>query len=156
MPPKRQAVAEPPIEIAQPLCAVFRRYLKSIGQKYTPERAQVLDALFEFDGVFQAEQLLARLRREDTGGRVSKATVYRTIKLLQGAGILQQVLFDAEHAHYQLVYGRRPLDLLIDLESNRVIPIDVPELAAIRERVCKQHGLSPRGHRFQIFAAKGE
>ncbi|XOV74139.1 MAG: hypothetical protein ACFHWZ_11185 [Phycisphaerales bacterium] len=28
------------IEIMEPLCAVFRRHLKSLGQKYTPERAR--------------------------------------------------------------------------------------------------------------------
>ena len=90
----------------------------------------------------------------DDGHRVSKATVYRTIKLLQEAGIIQQVLFDADHAHYQLAYGRRPSDLLIRLDTNEVITIQVPELAAIRDRICAEHNLKPQGHRLQIFAEK--
>ena len=35
------------IEIMEPLCAVFRRHLKSLGHKYTPERAQILDTAAE-------------------------------------------------------------------------------------------------------------
>jgi len=41
-----------------PLCAVFRRFLKSKDLKYTPERADILNAIIERDGVFEVEQLL--------------------------------------------------------------------------------------------------
>jgi len=139
-------------EIIEPLCAVFRRHLKSVGLKYTPERAQVLDVLVQLDDLFQADQLQAAMR--DAGHKVSKATIYRTIKLLQEAGIIQQVLVDAEHAHYQLAYGKQPLDLLVRIDTNEVMRIDVPELAQIRERICREHGLTAEGHRFQIFAVK--
>jgi Fur family transcriptional regulator, ferric uptake regulator len=138
------------LEIAEPLCAVFRRKLKSEGLKYTPERAQVLDAIVRMEGLFEAEELLSSLR--SGGHRVSKATVYRTIRLLQDAGIIQRVLFDEEQAHYQLVYGRRPNDLLIRLDTRQIVEIDLPELIELRDRICRDRGLSPQGHRFQIFA----
>jgi Fur family ferric uptake transcriptional regulator len=138
------------LEIIEPLCAVFRRKLKAEGLKYTPERAQVLDAIVRMDGLFEADQLQASLR--DAGFRVSKATVYRTIRLLQEAGIIQRIIFDEEQAHYQLAYGRRPQDLLIRLDPGGVEEIDVPELTAIRDRICLERNLEPQGHRFQIFA----
>jgi len=138
------------LHVIEPLCAVFRRYLKSLNQKYTPERAQVLDVLFRLDDLFQADQLLEEVRK--SGQRVSKATVYRTIKLLQEAGIIQQVLLQSEQAHYQLVYGRRPRDLLIRLDTHEIIPIEVPELAAIRDRICREHGVRAQSHRLKIFA----
>lgn len=138
------------LQIIEPLCAVFRRKLKAEGLKYTPERAQVLDAIVRMDGLFEAEGLLEALR----GGRqrVSKATVYRTIRLLQDAGIIQRILFDEDQAHYQLVYGRRPNDLLIRLDSRRAEEIYLPEVVELVERVCRARGLEPRGHRLQIFA----
>ena len=141
------------ITVYEPLCAVFRRHLRSLGQKYTPERAQILDTLVRVDGdIFHVDQLQEAMRAQ--GHRVSKATIYRTLKLLQEAGIIQQVLVDAEQSHYQLAYGRRPQELLILVDTNEVIPIDVPELAAIRERICAERGLIPQGHRFQVFAEK--
>ncbi|MEL7473963.1 MAG: Fur family transcriptional regulator [Planctomycetota bacterium] len=139
------------IEIVEPLCAVFRRHLRSEGQKYTPERARILDAIIDRDGLFQADDLLDSLR--DGEFRVSKATVYRTIKLLQDSGIIQRVPFGDGQAHYLLIYGRSPQDLIIDVESGRVIPVQADELEEIKARLCAEHGLEPRGHRLQIFAA---
>jgi Fur family ferric uptake transcriptional regulator len=140
------------LEIIEPLCAVFRRKLKSEGLKYTPERAQVLDTVMRQDGVFEADTILKLLK----GGkvRVSKATVYRTIRLLQEAGILQRVLFDddPEQSHFQLVYGQRPHDLLIRVDTREAVTIQVPELIELRDRLCAKLGLSPVGHRLQIFA----
>ena len=138
------------LDIIEPLCAVFRRKLRAEGLKYTPERARVLDAIIQLDGLFEADALIEALKRG--GHRVSKATCYRTIKLLQDAGILQRVLFDQDHAHYQLVYGRRPNDLLIDLDTRRVESIEVPELIALRDRLCRERGLEAKGHRFHIYA----
>lgn len=137
------------IEVMEPLCAVFRRHLKSLGQKYTPERAQILDTLIRMDEIFEAERLMEEMKQ--SGYRVSKATIYRTIKLLQDAGIIQQVLFQSEQAHYQLAYGRRPQDLIINMDTDEVLTIEVPELIEIRNRICRQHGLVAQGHRFHIF-----
>jgi Fur family ferric uptake transcriptional regulator len=140
-----------PMSIVEPLCAVFRRRLKAEGQKYTPERARVLDAVIQMDGLFEADQLLDELRAADY--RVSKATVYRTIRLMQDAGIVQRVLAAGDQPRYQLVYGARPADLLIRIDTGQTIAIDVPELIAIRDRICRQHGLDPTGHKLQIFAS---
>ncbi|HMN95905.1 MAG TPA: transcriptional repressor [Phycisphaerales bacterium] len=133
-----------------PLCAVFRRHLRAKGLKYTPERADVLNAIIERDEVFEAEELLMDMRRR--GHRVSKATIYRTIRLLEDAGIIVQALFDPRQSHYQLVYGKQPRDFLVCMRTGRRIEFSSPELVALRERICLEHGWSPMGHRFQIYA----
>lgn len=143
------------IHIVEPLCAVFRRKLRSVGLKYTPERAAILDAIIQRDDVFEAERLVEAMRaaKAAPGGlRVSKATVYRTIKLLAEAGIIQQVLFDSEHAHYQLAYGKRSSGLLVNVETKEITPIELPELAAIRDAICRERGLKAEGHRFVVYA----
>ena len=142
------------IRIEEPLCSVFRRSLKDEGLKYTPERAAVLDTIIQLDGLFEAEKLLDELKGQ--GHRVSKATVYRTIKLLQEAGIVQRVIADGDQARFQLVYGSSPHDLLVRLDSDEVIELEIPELVEIRDRVCAKYGLEPEGHRLHIFARKSE
>ena len=137
-------------QIIEPLCAVFRRTLKGEGLKYTPERARVLDTIVRIDGLFEAERLIEQLR--SGGHRVSKATVYRTLKLMVEAGIIQRVPLDTDQAHYQLVFGREPTEMIVCVDSNRVETILVPELARIRDRLCAERGLEPRSHRFTIFA----
>jgi Fur family ferric uptake transcriptional regulator len=142
------------LAIIEPLCAVFRKKLKAEGLKYTPERAQVLDTVMSFDGLFEADRVLEKVRKG--GIRVSKATVYRTIKLLQEAGIIQRALFDHEQTHYQLVYGKASQDSIIRMDTGEVIAVDVPELDALREKVCRDRGLAAKGHRLVIFAVGGK
>ncbi|MFN9993719.1 MAG: Fur family transcriptional regulator [Phycisphaerales bacterium] len=146
-----QREADDAITIVEPLCAVFRRALKSAGQKYTPERARILDAILGYEGLFDAERLVTDLA--DAG--VSKATVYRTVKLLDEAGVIRRVPIEQDQAVYQLAYGASP-DLVIRLDNNQVIPIRIPELDAIRDRLCKQLGLIAESHRFMIFAKSPE
>lgn len=136
-------------EILPPLCAVFRQHLRSEGQKYTPERAHILDTIINLDGLFEADTLLDRVRGD--GYSASKATIYRTLKLLESAGIIQRVPFEREQVHYQLIYGRRANTLIIDVESGAVEAIEVPELLALRDRLCRERGLVAEGHRLQIF-----
>ena len=138
------------LDIIEPLCAVFRRQLKEEGLKYTPERARILDTIIRMDTLFEADQLLEQMR--DSGFRVSKATVYRTLKLLEDAGIIQQVLFDREQSHYQLAYGKSANTLLIRVDTGAVEAIEVPELIALRDRICAERGLTAEGHKLQIFA----
>lgn len=141
-----------PDDIIEPLCAVFRRSLKDVGLKYTPERAQILDTIIELDGLFEADQLLEEVKSK--GFRVSKATVYRTLKLLEDAGIIQRVLFDREQSHYQLAYGRKGNTLLVRMDTGEVEVLDLPELVALRDALCRVRGLRAEGHRLQIFATK--
>ena len=137
-----------------PLCSVFRRYLKSLGLKYTPERADILNAIIEMDSLFEVEQLLSEMRGR--GDRVSKATVYRTIKLLQDGGIITQALFDSKQAHYQLVYGKAPRDYMVCMKTGRTIEFTDERLRELSRQISEQHGWDTLGHRFQIYALSPE
>jgi Fur family ferric uptake transcriptional regulator len=141
-----------PGEILPPLCAVFRQHLKKEGHKYTPERAHILDTIINLDGLFEADQLLESVRND--GYSVSKATIYRTLKLLEDAGIIQRVPFEREQVHYQLIYGRRANTLIIDVETGEVEAIELPELVALRDRLCRERGVVAEGHRLQVFVKR--
>ncbi len=140
--------------VMAPLCSVFRRYVRSQNLKYTPERADVLNAIIECDDVFEVDQLLMEMRRR--GHRVSKATIYRTVKLLQDAGIITQALFDSKQAHYQLIYGKAARDYIVCMKTGKYIEFSDDELVALRNRICEEHGWDSVGHRFQIYAISPE
>ncbi len=134
-----------------PMCAIFRRFLKRQGLKFTTERATILDAVLARDGVFEAEELLEDVRRGDR--RVSKATIYRTLKHLVEAGIVTEVLLDARQTHYQLSFGREPKGYLVCVDTNEVIEFPANELVALRDRICREHGIEPVSHQFVIYGA---
>ena len=140
------------ITISEPLCAVFRRRLREAGQKYTPERAQIPDTIIQIDDVFEADTLQEELRKSDF--RVSKATIYRTLKLLQDTGIIQQVPIESEQAKFILAYGQRPHDLLVRVDTQHIETIDAPQLRSIVEAICAERKLELKGWRLQVFAQK--
>ena len=137
-----------------PLCAIFRRFLKRQGLKFTTERAWILDAVLAKEGVFEADQLLTEMRQ--AGHRVSKPTIYRTLKHLVDAGIITEVLLDSRQTHYELSFGRQPKGHLVCLETNTIVEFPTPELLDLRDRICREHGFEPISHRFVIYAISPE
>ncbi|MBX3390834.1 MAG: transcriptional repressor [Phycisphaeraceae bacterium] len=140
------------LAVIEPVCAVFRRTLKGAGLKYTLERAQILDSVMRQPGLFHADELIKGLKAE--GFRVSKATVYRTLKLMQDSGIIQRVLFDDDDAgRYQVVFGTSGSDLLIRTDNGDAVQIEISELRGLCEKLCAERGLTLKAHRLQVFAA---
>jgi Fur family transcriptional regulator, ferric uptake regulator len=137
-----------------PLCAIFRRFLKRQGLKFTPERAQILNTVLAQSDVFEADHLLDEIRK--AGHKVSKATVYRTLKHLLDARIVTEVLLDANQAHYQLSFGKEPKGHLICVETNHIIEFSTAELTRLRDRICQEHGFTPVSHRFVIYGVSPE
>jgi Fur family ferric uptake transcriptional regulator len=141
-------------DVMAPLCSVFRRYLRSQDLKYTQERADILNAIIEEDGLFEAETLMNSMRAG--GYDVSKATLYRTVKLLREAGIIQEVMIDGKQSHYQLIYGRSPIDTIVCMRTGKRIEFSSDEFVQWRDAICKEHGWTPVGHRVVIYALSPE
>lgn len=152
MPERSDAISDD--VLFQPVCAIFRRFLKKQGLKFTTERALILDAVLAKEGVFEAEQLLEEMKA--AGARVSKATIYRTLKHLLEAGIITEVLIDSRQAHYQLSFGREPKGHLVCVETDQIIEFPTAELQKIFDRICKEHGFEPISHRVVIYGTSPE
>ena len=145
---------DPRIPPVAPLCSVFRRHLKSLDLKYTQERADILASVMEREGFFEPETLFLEMTR--AGHRVSRATIYRTLRLLQDCGIIVPALVDAKQTRYELAYGRRPRNLLVCVRSGKVVEFESPELASLRDEICRRHGFAPIGHRVMVYGVSGE
>ena len=91
-----RAVSDNVIETAE---NVFREYLRDRGLKYTDERRDIVHAVMKTDEHFEAEQLLLDMRQ--SGHRVGKATIYRSLKLLVACGIVKEVHFSNKQVHYE-------------------------------------------------------
>ena len=121
---------------------------------FTPERAKILDAVLRKTGVFEAEQLMYEMRQ--AGHRVSKATIYRTLKHLLEANIVSDVLIDSKQAHYELSFGLDPKGHLVCLETNKIVEFATPELEDLRDRICREHGYEPVSFRFVVYGVSPE
>ena len=64
----------------------------------TAQRVEVAGVLLERPQHLSAEQILERLR--SAGSRVSKATVYNTLKLFGERGLVREIMVDPERKFY--------------------------------------------------------
>lgn len=120
--------------------------LRMTGQRRTI--AQVLEGSEDHPDV---EELYARASAADP--RISLATVYRTVKLFEEAGILERLEFGDGRARYEDA-EREHHDHLIDLSSGEVIEFFDPEIEALQEKIAAKLGFELRGHRMELYGVK--
>lgn len=135
-------------QIADDVRAAFRAYLRKHRIKNTTARAKILDAVLSVEGHFEAEQVLKYLRKADSP--VGKATVYRTLPLLVDCGILKQVRFEANRAHYEVAFGEQPHDHMVCRRCGRIIEFDADEVVTLRERIARRYHFHVINHRLQL------
>lgn len=135
---------------AQAAREVLTRYLKSDGkQRLTAERYAILDAVLAIQGHFDAESLYYRLLAN--GVKVSKATVYNTLDILQDAGLVSKYRFTDKTSRYEKAFGRPHHHHLICLQCGEIIEFVNEKLETIQGDVCTEKNFSPQSSTLQIF-----
>lgn len=125
--------------------------LEAHGLRMTDQRrtiARVIDAAEDHPDV---EELHARAVAIDP--RISLATVYRTVKLLEEAGILERLEFGDGRARFE-DSQRAHHDHLIDMDTGEVIEFCDPEIEELQERIARRLGYRLEGHRLELLGRK--
>jgi Fur family ferric uptake transcriptional regulator len=134
----------------QPAHDTLRKYLKTKGNhRATPERFAVLDAVLQSQGHFDAEGLYYRMI--SNGAKVSKATVYNTLELLQECGLVSKYRFAENTSRYEKAFGRPHHHHMICLECGDIIEFVNEKLGRIQEDVCRDKNFTPQSSTLQIF-----
>jgi Fur family iron response transcriptional regulator len=102
--------------------------LQAHGLKPTAQRVRVAELLMSTPTHITADQILGTLRRG--GERVSKATVYNTLKALAQRGLVRQIHLDPERSVYDST--RAPHHHFHDLETGELSDIDPHDIAFSR------------------------
>jgi Fur family ferric uptake transcriptional regulator len=110
--------------------------------------ARVLEAADDHPDV---ETIHARAAEQDAS--ISIATVYRTVKLFEEAGLLERLEFGDGRARYEDA-ERDHHDHLIDVQTGEVIEFVDPEIEALQERIADRLGYDLRGHRLELFGVR--
>lgn len=125
----------------------FREFLEIRGEKLTEPRRVLIRHIFATHKHFDADELVNEL--QNAGSRVSRATVYRTLRLLVEAGLLRELRLTNRTA-YEHDYGYPSHDHLHCTECNKVVEFRNDEIRKLREQVSMEHGFRAVGHRFIV------
>ncbi|MBN9144838.1 MULTISPECIES: Fur family transcriptional regulator [Novosphingobium] len=123
------------------------------GLRITEQRRVIAKVLSESDDHPDVDQLHARATAVDPG--ISIATVYRTVRLFEEAGILDRHDFGDGRARYEAAPEAHH-DHLIDVETGHVIEFVDPELEALQRQIAERLGYRLVDHRLELFGVKLE
>ena len=118
------------------------------GLRMTGQRGIIAGVLEDADDHPDVEELYARASALDSA--ISIATVYRTVKLFEEAGILERVEFGDGRARYEDA-ERDHHDHLIDLNSGEVIEFVDPDIEALQEKLAAKLGYQLIGHKLELY-----
>lgn len=128
---------------------VFSDYLSREGLKMTPQRMVILNTFTGVDNHVSSEELYERVKKADPA--IGQATVYRTLKLLEGSGIATAVDFGDGMTRYELDHGQGHHDHLICDKCGKNVEILDPEIERLQEEVAGQYGFTLSRHKMYLF-----
>jgi len=118
------------------------------GLRMTDQRRVIARVLGESQDHPDVDELYRRASAIDQ--RISIATVYRTVRLFEEAGILSRLDFGDGRSRYEEVPTEHH-DHLIDTKSGKVIEFHNDELEALQVRIARELGFRLVDHRLELY-----
>ena len=118
------------------------------GLKMTGQRRIVARILSESDDHPDVEMLHKRAHKLDP--KISIATVYRTVRLFEEAGIIEKHDFGDGRARYEEL-GDEHHDHLIDLKSGKVIEFSNEKIERLQQEIAEKLGFRLVEHRLELY-----
>lgn len=123
------------------------------GLRITEQRRTIAQVLSESNDHPDVETLHERAARIDPN--ISIATVYRTVRLFEEAGVLERHEFGDGRSRYEPTTEEHH-DHLIDVESGKVIEFHDEELELLQRRIAERLGYRLVDHRMELYAVASE
>lgn len=118
------------------------------GLRITEQRRVIAKVLSESRDHPDVEELHRRASAVDKG--ISIATVYRTVRLFEEAGILERHDFRDGRSRYETTPDEHH-DHLIDVESGHVVEFNNSELEEMKSLIAEKLGYRLVDHRLELY-----
>jgi Fur family ferric uptake transcriptional regulator len=123
------------------------------GMRMTDQRRVIARVLAAAKDHPDVEELHRRAVAVDP--HISIATVYRTVRLLEDAGIIQRHDFLDGRSRYEEANDDHH-DHLIDMKTGQVIEFVDEEIEHLQEKIAQRLGYDLVGHRLELYGVKKE
>jgi len=127
----------------------------SKGVKLTEQRKIIAKVISESKQAYgesdhpDVDELYSRVSKIDS--KISIATVYRTVKLFEEAGILVKHDFKAGKARYEINDDHNHL---IDIKTGEIIEFVDEEIEKLQKKVAEKYGYTLVDHKLELYGVK--
>ena len=127
------------------------------GVKLTDQRKIIAKVISESKSEYgesdhpDVDELYNRVSKIDP--KISIATIYRTVKLFEEAGILTKHDFKGGKARYEAMIESHH-DHLIDVKSGEIIEFVDEEIEKLQKKVAEKYGYTLVDHKLELYGIK--
>jgi len=141
----------PAVEVAASPREKLEEFLATRGLRLTQERAAILEEVYSSHLHFDGDELAARLVNRPGAVRVSRATVYRALRLMVEAGLLRRVARPNGREVYEHDYGYPQHDHFICRVCGELIEFQNGAISQILDEVAAKNSFRVSGHRLEVY-----
>lgn len=129
---------------------LVERYMREQGLRWTSQRRLVAQVALRTHEHFTADELLEMCRREDKA--ISRATVYRTLGMLEGAGFVEGLdTGDPGGRKFEHVLGHEHHDHMICTRCGEILEFRDDELERRQELAAANRGFRITSHSLKLY-----
>ena len=121
------------------------------GVKLTDQRRIIAKVMTESQDHPDVDELYNRVSKIDS--KISIATVYRTVKLFEEAGIVAKHDFKGGKARYEQL-NESHHDHLIDIKTGEIIEFVDDEIEKLQQKVAEKYGYKLIDHKLELYGIK--
>ena len=121
------------------------------GLRLTDQRKLIAKVMSESENHPDVDELYQRVNKLDS--KISIATVYRTVKLFEEAGIVAKHDFKGNKARYEQT-SEEHHDHLIDINTGEITEFVNEDIEKLQKKVAEKLGYKLVDHRLELYGAK--
>ena len=124
---------------------------KQKGVRLTDQRKLIAKVMSESESHPDVDELHKKVSKFDS--KISIATIYRTVKLFEEAGIVSKHDFKGSKSRYEQAPEEHH-DHLIDINSGEITEFVNEEIEKLQKRVAEKLGYRLVDHRLELYGSK--
>jgi Fur family transcriptional regulator, ferric uptake regulator len=124
-------------------------FIRRKGLRYTPQREEILKAFLSQERHLSADELYRLVHRKNRS--IGCVSVYRTMKLLEEAGLCDEVDLGDGKTRFEHKFRHQHHDHLVCVKCGRCIEVADAEIEKLQDELAKRKGFVPLKHKLQIF-----
>ncbi len=130
---------------------IIEKHIRQDGYRWTSQRRLIAKVALENHSHFSAEELLELCQAQDAG--VSRATVYRTLAMMEEAGFVDSLNTGDGGRKYEHTLGHEHHDHMVCTECGIILEFHDEELEQRQEVAAQERGFTIKSHSLKLFGS---